>query len=141
MKRFLLASHGRMASGLKNSLEILTGITEGIVAIDAYLDGSDFLPQITAFFEQATRSETLLIFTDLYGGSVNQKIFAESLKFPELKIHIITGMNLSIVLALLLEESPLTASRLTELIQQSQLKLLESSLADTQGNDTEVFFN
>ena len=40
MRKFLIASHGKFASGLKSSIKILTGKTN-ISTIDAYLDGSE----------------------------------------------------------------------------------------------------
>ena len=40
LRKYLIASHGKFASGLKSSIKILTGRTD-IETIDAYLDGSE----------------------------------------------------------------------------------------------------
>ena len=48
MVKFLLASHGKMASGMKMSLNILLGNSDNVTVYDAYVDDSN----ITEVFEQ-----------------------------------------------------------------------------------------
>lgn len=43
MKRILLTSHGRLASGLKDTLEFFLGQSEMIAAVDAYVDTSSII--------------------------------------------------------------------------------------------------
>ena len=53
MKRILLTSHGRLASGLKDTLEFFLGQSEMIAAVDAYVDTSSELsataPEVCGF--------------------------------------------------------------------------------------------
>ncbi|WP_407895096.1 PTS sugar transporter subunit IIA [Lacticaseibacillus sp. N501-2] len=119
MTKVLIVSHGHFASGLKNSIGILTGMAEKVEAIDAYVDDSDYTPAIASFIE-ASGSEPAIIFTDLMGGSVNQKVMLAAENAPN--IIIVTQMNLAIILAVLLDGRPMTSAVVDELIGQSQVQ-------------------
>lgn len=92
MKKVLVASHGHLASGIRSSIEILTGMADMVEAVDCYVDDSDFTPRIQAFIDSVGPEDEAIIFTDIYGGSVFQKVV---LMEPEKRgiVHV-TGMNL-----------------------------------------------
>ena len=80
-----------------------------------------------------------MIFTDLKGGSVNQKVVLRVAK--EKDIFVVTQTNLAVVLAVLLDTEKLTKKHLQDLIKQSQVELFQidddnNSLA----NQEEEFF-
>lgn len=138
MTDILIASHGHFASGLKSSIEILMGMSKNIKVIDAYVDKSDYMKQIDDFITKSERPA--VIFTDLKGGSVNQKVVLRVAK--EKDIFVVTQTNLAVVLAVLLDTEKLTKKHLQDLIKQSQVELFQidddnSSLA----NQEEEFFN
>lgn len=128
MTDILVASHGHFASGLKSSIDILTGMGDKIKTIDAYVDDTDYTNQITAFIRAAKRPA--VIFTDLKGGSVNQKVILKVAS--EKDIYVITQTNLAIVMAVLLDSEKLSKKHLQELINQSQVELFE--FEDTENN-------
>ena len=137
MTDILIASHGHFASGLNSSIEILTGMSKKIKVIDAYVDKSDYIKQIDDFIAKSKRPA--VIFTDLKGGSVNQKVVLRVAK--EKNIFVVTQTNLAVVLAVLLDTEKLTKKHLQDLIKQSQVELFQidddnSSLA----NQEEEFF-
>lgn len=137
MTDILIASHGHFASGLRNSIEILTGMSKKIKVIDAYVDKSDYIKQIDDFIAKSERPA--VIFTDLKGGSVNQKVVLRAAK--EKNVFVVTQTNLAVVLAVLLDTEKLTKKHLQDLIKQSQVELFQidddnSSLA----NQEEEFF-
>ena len=134
MTDILIASHGHMSSGMKSSIEILTGMGAQIVAVDAYVDESDYLPEIRQFVKNATGPA--VIFTDLLGGSVNQKVILEC---DHQNIFIVSQMNLAIVMAVLLDTEELTTQRLQELIKQSQVQLVTTKLDNSQTDDEDFF--
>lgn len=134
MTDILIASHGHMASGMKSSIEILTGMGAQIVAVDAYVDESDYLPEIRQFVKNVTGPA--VIFTDLLGGSVNQKVILEC---DHQNIFIVSQMNLAIVMAVLLDTEELTTQRLQELIKQSQVQLVTTKLDNSQTDDEDFF--
>lgn len=137
MTDILIASHGHFSSGLKSSIEILMGMSKNIKVIDAYVDKSDYMKQIDDFITKSKRPA--VIFTDLKGGSVNQKVVLRVAK--EKDIFVVTQTNLAVVLAVLLDTEKLTKKHLQDLIKQSQVELFQidddnNSLA----NQEEEFF-
>jgi len=122
MKKILIASHGHLASGIKSSLQILTGMTDDITTIDAYVDEHDYVADIKQYVEEIG-NDPAIIFTDLFGGSVNQKVMLEVAGHDN--IFVVSGTNLPIVLSVLLDEQELTKSHLEELIGMSQVQLVE----------------
>ncbi|MCT6853592.1 MAG: PTS fructose transporter subunit IIA [Lactobacillus panisapium] len=130
MTDILVASHGHFASGLKSSIDILTGMGNQVKTIDAYVDQTDYTDQINDFIKTAKRPA--VIFTDLKGGSVNQKVVLKAAS--EKDIYVITQTNLAIVMAVLLDSEKLTENHLEELIQQSQVELFK---VDKENKDLE----
>lgn len=131
MTDILIASHGHFASGLQSSLEILTGMGKQVKVIDAYVDDTDYTPQIEDFVQNAKRPA--VIFTDLKGGSVNQKVMLKVAK--EKGIFVVTQMNLAIIMSVLLDSEELTKSHLKDLISQSQVELVELEEEKDTSND------
>lgn len=136
MTDILIASHGHFASGLKSSIDILTGMAKKIQVIDAYVDKSDYTKQITDFIQNAKRPA--VIFTDLKGGSVNQKVVLKAAQ--EKDIFIVTQTNLAVVLAVFLDNEKLTKEHLQDLINQSQVELFQHNDGDESSTQEDEFF-
>ncbi|WP_262316398.1 PTS sugar transporter subunit IIA [Lacticaseibacillus parakribbianus] len=136
MTSLMIASHGHLASGMQSALQLLTGLGKQVTALDAYVDQGDDRPQIAAFVAQASRPA--VIFTDLYGGSVNQDVVRAVGDTPD--VFVVSQVNLAVVLAVLLDSEPLDAARLDALIAQSQVRRV--TLAATgDGGSTADFFD
>lgn len=139
MKRILLTSHDRLASGLKDTLEFFLGQSEMIDAVDAYVDtSSDYLHKLQRFVDNAEVGEAI-IFTDIYGGSVNQQISAMVMESGK-NIPIVTGMNLPIVLSVALADDRLTAERMEGMLKECQLQLVKLSSCELKEGDEDEFF-
>lgn len=132
MNKILIASHGHLASGIQSSLDILTGLGKEVSVIDAYVDDRDYTKDIKTFVEDL-HGKTGVIFTDLLGGSVNQKVMLEVAQ--QKNIFVITGTNLAIVLSVALSTEPVTKESLQELISASQVQLVEVSHDDADLSD------
>lgn len=132
MNKILIASHGHLASGVQSSLEILTGMGNKVTVIDAYVDDHDYVPDIRKFIDELD-GQTGIIFTDLFGGSVNQKVMLEVADHEN--VFVITGTNLPIVLSVVLEGEEITKAKLEELIAASQVQLVEEPKDDTDLSD------
>ena len=74
MRKILIASHGRVASGVKSAVGILLGDSSMVEAVDCYLDEEDFSPRIEKFIQSVKPEDEAVIFTDLVGGSVCNKV-------------------------------------------------------------------
>lgn len=139
MRKYLLASHGKLASGIKNSIEIVTGMGECFEIIEAYVDDSDYTKQIASFVNGAKEKNQTVIFTDLYGGSVNQKIVFEVQNSQKENIFIIAGMNLAIVISILFCKEELTVERIQALILESQVQFIDFKKINNEDEDEEFF--
>ena len=71
MKQILIATHGKMASGIRYTAELIVGKMDEITTIDAYVTPEDNVEK---------KFEEYFVFTDLMGGSVNQKLLRYSQK-------------------------------------------------------------
>lgn len=98
MRYLLLASHGRMAEGMLDSVELITGKHTNIFTISAYKNESDDLTkQLEHVLMQIAPDDELIIITDIFGGSVNN----ECMKLlNDRRIHLISGLNLALVIEL-----------------------------------------
>lgn len=141
MKKVLVASHGHLASGIRSSIEILTGMADMVEAVDCYVDDSDFTPRIQAFIDSVGPEDEAIIFTDIYGGSVFQKVV---LMEPEKRgiVHV-TGMNLGLVIETLLGAEPVTADSIKQSVELARvtMQVVEppSKAADNEGSDGDFF--
>lgn len=125
--KYLIASHGKLASGFKSSVKILCGKQDECQVIDAYLDNSDFTSDIDKFIDSVQENDTGVIFTDLYGGSVNQKVVTELLTKSKKNIYVISNSNLAIILSILLlpEGTTLDKETINKEIEESKIKLVD----------------
>lgn len=96
---YILISHGKFASGLLAAIEIILGKRDNVYAIDMYVDDQTLEEKVNYIFSipNVTEDNTIIL-TDIFGGSVNQKVIK---MFDLEKIKVITGMNLPLVLELL----------------------------------------
>lgn len=117
MKRILVASHGYLADGIKSSVGILTGNQDLITVVSAYVDESDYTTTIQEFIDSVEPDDDAVIFTDIYGGSVFQKVM---LMEPEKRgiVHV-TGFNLAVVIETLIRTDPITPELMDEIVQNA----------------------
>lgn len=131
MKRILIATHGQLASGYLSSIEILTGTTEGISIINAYVEENDFDKELLEFINDLKEQDQVFIFTDLFGGSVNQKVTRLCLE-KNISATVIAGFNLPIILEILLATEDLSNENIHEMVKKSQeemkLNILEEEV-------------
>ncbi len=100
--KILLGSHGHLASGMQSSLRILMGDeADKLTVLDAYVGDDDVEASIKAFFEGVPEGEEVLMMSDLYGGSVNQKMY---LYLDRPNTYLIAGVNLAVVIELCLKD-------------------------------------
>lgn len=120
MKRLLIATHGYLADGYKSSLGILTGMQDEIEYLDAYVDESDYTPKIDTFIDSVGATDQGVIFTDIYGGSVCQKVALELQTHPNPKVFHISGINLGLVIEILLSDDVLDVAYLNDVIDKAR---------------------
>ncbi len=97
MRKIVVASHSLLAQGFKDTLEFLTGKTDAISAVCAYVnDNGEGLD--AAVEEALAGADEVVVLTDMVGGSVNQRFS----RFVSDRVHVIAGANLPLAMAVVL---------------------------------------
>lgn len=139
MNKFLVASHANFATGAQSTIELFAGKSKNITYLAAYNDENTTLEkQLDDFFKEITEKDHVLVFTDMFGGSVNQQISLRAAKFNN--VFIIAGFNLPVVLEALLSAEPITEEFVDKLIQSGRVslqkvKLQQPTSADDDSDD------
>ncbi len=138
MLKFFISSHGHFASGIKSSVEILTGPKSNFTVFDAYVNQDSVQQHLDEFYETVTPEDKVILLSDLYGGSVNQVMYTY-LDRPNTTL--IAGVNLALVLELAVREE-ITDEELEELVEQSRemLRIVQFDNSDPIEEDTDGFF-
>ncbi len=100
MRQFILASHGSLATGMVGTIEMILGERKDLAAFSLTPEGKteQLLRQVKAYME-ANPADEYVIVTDLIGGSVHTAL-TSLVGMPG--VHLLSGMNLSLLLELLL---------------------------------------
>ena len=113
----LLVSHGRMAEGMLDSLELIMGSCDQMhtVSLCAGEDFESFRAKVMEAIRQLDSGDGVLVFVDLYGASpFNASVYAVARMAQEgISVRVLAGMNL----AMLLETAAMrVSSSLQELV-------------------------
>lgn len=124
MRRFIFASHHKLAYGLKDTVDFLTGATKTIYDINAYLDdeAKDIDTAVAELFASFDDEDEVVVLVDMMGGSVYQKFYP----FISEKVHVICGMNLPMALSFVLasEEECLTSEKVEQVLMDCKNQLV-----------------
>ena len=127
MKYIILMSHGHLASGMKSTVELITGENKRLLSYDAYVDGNGDIHSFFDSFIKEHPEDEIIAVTDVLGGSVNN----DALTYNHLpQIHVVTGMNVPMVLNLVLKMDLDTETMIRESISES-LELITCCAKDT----------
>ena len=112
MRKFLIATHGSFAAGIKSSLEMIIGSTENVYVIQAYTEGNkDIADELDEIMQKVSENDELIIFTDLAGGSITNQVLQTALKK---NVYIIAGVNLPLLLDVVLSDPEVPVSEVIE---------------------------
>ena len=124
MRRFIFASHHKLAYGLKDTVDFLTGATKIIYDINAYLDDEtkDIDTVVAELFASFDDEDVVVVLVDMMGGSVYQKFYP----YMSEKVHVICGMNLPMALSLVLapEDERLTSEKVEQVLMDCKNQLV-----------------
>ena len=132
MIKIFISSHGHFASGLKSSLEILMGPNDRVTVFDAYVTQESVQEHLDAFYETVGPEDTVLLLSDLYGGSVNSVMYTYLTK-PNTKL--VAGVNLALVLDLAVREE-ISDEELADLVEMSRTMLRVVELEQTEEDES-----
>lgn len=120
MKQILIATHGKMASGIRYTAELIVGQMAEIETIDAYVTPEDNVEEKFKEYFQKHEHDRVIVFTDLMGGSVNQKLMEYSKKE---NVTLITGTNLPVLMQVMLADDDVTDEEIQEYIDDARNEL------------------
>lgn len=100
-RKIVIATHGTLAEGFKSALQIIAG-AENVEAFNCYTSPDFHLQEtIQKVMDSKGSEEELFVFTDLFGGSVNNG-FVAALKTYD--FHLITNTSLGLLIDFILME-------------------------------------
>ena len=120
MKQILIATHGKMASGIRYTAELIVGKMAEITTIDAYVTPEDNVEKKFEEYFAQHENDRIFVFTDLMGGSVNQKLLGYSQKE---KVTLITGTNLPVLMQVMMADDDVTEEEIQEFIDDAREEL------------------
>lgn len=124
MRRFIFASHHKLAYGLKDTVDFLTGATKIIYDINAYVDDEtkDIDTVVAELFASFDDEDEVVVLVDMMGGSVYQKFYP----YMSEKVHVICGINLPMALSLVLapEDERLTSEKVEQVLMDCKNQLV-----------------
>ena len=127
MKKIVIASHAKMAKGIQSTLELFIGSDLDVTYMSAYVEDEPTIEeQIEIFFNQLKEEDQAVIFTDMFGGSVNQKMVTASQEREN--VFIIAGFNLPVVIEVIFGVEVYTPENIKELVENGKnaMQLVEN---------------
>jgi len=98
MRKLLVATHERFASGIMKTFKLIMGENENISEISAYVEpGFDMQKEAEKKIHELNEEDELIIVADIMGGSI-ANTFSSYIQSE--KVHIITGLNLPLLIGL-----------------------------------------
>lgn len=127
MKKIVIATHGKLAKGFANTLEILGIELTDIMVMNFYCGEDSTQTQVKECFEALQEQEQLIVCTDIQFGSVNQMFLKEASRHPNKDVNILTGVNLPLLLEIATSQEPLSKQALLDMVHKasSQLTLVD----------------
>lgn len=123
MLKILLVSHSKFAGGIKEAAEFIMGKQEHLYFINAYVNDETYEEQLQAYMDTVDYTrDKLIIVSDLFGGSVNQKTLS-NVNLDHVKL--VTGLCLPMLLELLmLNENNVTDEAIRKIVETSKDSIL-----------------
>lgn len=112
VRKFLIATHGNLATGIKSTLDIIIGQTENVFLIEAYVkENKGIESDLVALLKTLGKNDELIIFTDLLGGSITN----QAVRFTQGRnVHIVSGFNLALLIEVLMADINTPAEEVIE---------------------------
>lgn len=111
-RKFLIASHGTLASGVRSSLEIIIGEVENVFLVEAYVgENKSIEEEVNTILGSISAEDELIIFTDLLGGSITNQMIRFALQD---NVHIVSGFNLALLVEVILSDIEVPATEVIE---------------------------
>lgn len=115
--KILCMSHGTMAQGVVQSAKMLVGDVKFLDYINAYVDGNDDIEDKIVDYLNKNRGQTIIVCTDIFGGSVNNNWMKYLNK--ESNLYLIAGLSLPLIIDLVLKIEQKSQDNINKIIKRS----------------------
>lgn len=124
MNRIILASHGGLSAGMKDTVQMILGEMPNLYAVATLRDEIEPITAATRrLLDGFDAGDAVYIITDVLGGSVNNDMMTLLPNYPT--VHLICGMNASLVLTLASSDEALTQDELAECITDAKAQIID----------------
>lgn len=140
MRKLLVATHGRFASGIMETFKLIMGESDEISEISEYVEpGFDMQKEAEKKIHELNEEDELIIVADIMGGSI-ANTFSSYIQSE--KIHIITGLNLPLLIGLAQDlDSDISTDELIEnAIQMGKEGIIDLNKMMEENSDIEEDF-
>lgn len=120
MNQFVIATHSTLAEGFANVIRFFNAELENVRFINAYVERQEFEKDFRACLEPV-KEQNVIVLTDILGGSVNQ---VATRLLPEYGYHLITGINLPLLLEMIFVPDDITGDQIAEMIERAKEQLI-----------------
>lgn len=137
MRKYVIATHGKMAEGIRSTLEIIVGPQENLICISGYTEECpEPVAEMKRIVEENQENDVVFM-TDLLMGSINNN--AVSLMSSG-KVHVVTGVNLAAVISLVMSDPGQdTAEAVREAVESSREMMVYCNEIKEEGDLEEDF--
>ena len=113
-RKFLIVSHGALAGGFRNALELIAGSMDNVEVIQAYMEENRSVEEeLAGLLPGAGETEEWVVFTDLLGGSITNQVMRVMAELPgRSHIHVVAGINLPVIIETVLGDPELPVREL-----------------------------
>lgn len=136
MKGIIIATHGQLSAGIKDAVDVITGMGDQIVSLS--LDRDDNIDDFEAEFVQTVsqyKEEGSLVFVDMVGGSPCNVALKHLEK--DLNYEVIAGVNLLMVIEILANLENQSITELSLLAKQTGQQSIEK-FPSTEEEDLDI---
>lgn len=119
MIQFIIATHGKFALGIKDSINLIIGEVENLEILSCYIEKDFNLKKEILKLLNKYSNKKIIVITDIFGGSVNNEFLNYINEFKNL--HVVSGLNLPLVLSLIENQNE----------YEEIVDLIESSIEDS----------
>ena len=122
MNQIILASHGGLAAGAKDTLEMVLGDVSNVHVVSLARDDKEPITnKVDAMIATFNADDTVYVLTDMLGSSVNNSMV--ELSKNGTKFTVVSGFNIPLALTLAMSPAPIKGAELAALINEARTGL------------------
>lgn len=123
MNQIILASHGGLAAGAKDTLEMVLGDASNVHVVSLARDDKEPIAnKVEALVATFNADDAVYVLTDMLGSSVNNSVV--ELNQAGKRFTVISGFNIPLALALTMATAPVKGAELAALINEARAGLV-----------------